>query len=66
MQKVTKDMTIIQVLNMDRSTAVIFMQHGMHCIGCPHASAESIEQAGAVHGIDVDKLVDALNKYLAG
>ena len=66
MQKVTKDMSIGQVLNMDRSTAVIFMQHGMHCLGCPHATAESIEQAGAVHGIDVDALVDALNKHLKG
>ena len=52
------------MLNLDRSTAGIFMQHGMHCLGCPHATAESIEQAGAVHGVDVDALIDALNKHL--
>lgn len=62
---VTKEMTIAQVLNIDRGTAPIFMQFGMHCLGCPHATAESIEQAGSVHGIDVDQLVEKLNEHLA-
>lgn len=61
---VTKDMSIGQVLSIDRGTTPIFMSYGMHCLGCPHATAESIEQAGAVHGIDVDKLVDDLNAFL--
>ncbi|MGI6113004.1 MAG: DUF1858 domain-containing protein [Mahellales bacterium] len=64
MAKVTKDMTISQVLMMDRGTAPIFMNHGMHCLGCPSASGESIEDACAVHGIDVDTLVKDLNEYL--
>jgi hybrid cluster-associated redox disulfide protein len=61
---VTKTMSIGEVLRIDRNTAPIFMQYGMHCLGCPHATAESIEQASMVHGVDVDQLVDALNKYL--
>lgn len=61
---ITKDMSIGQVLSIDRGTAPIFMQSGMHCLGCPHATAESIEQAAAVHGVDADKLVEALNAYL--
>jgi hybrid cluster-associated redox disulfide protein len=36
----------------------------MHCLGCPHATAESIEQAGLVHGIDVDELVKDLNALI--
>jgi len=36
----------------------------MHCLGCPSASGESIEDASAVHGIDADALVAALNEYL--
>jgi hybrid cluster-associated redox disulfide protein len=40
------------------------MQHGMHCLGCPSASGESIEDACAVHGIDSNKLIDALNAHL--
>jgi hybrid cluster-associated redox disulfide protein len=62
-QRVTKDMTIAEVLRMDRGTAPIFMKHGMHCLGCPASSGESIEDASAVHGIDANKLLDDLNKY---
>ena len=63
---VTKDMSIGQVLAIDRETIPIFMRYGMHCLGCPHATAESLEDAGLVHGIDVDKLVDELNAFLEG
>ena len=63
---VTKQMSIMDVLNIDRMTAPIFMQYGMHCLGCPHATSESIEDASMVHGIDADALVAALNEYLSG
>lgn len=63
MAKVNKDMVISEVLNMDRGTAPIFFKHGMHCLGCPSASGESIADACAAHGIDADKLVDELNAY---
>lgn len=62
-KKVTNDMTIAQVLMMDKSTASIFMKHGMHCIGCPASSGESIEEASAVHGINADDLLRDLNEY---
>ena len=65
MATVNKDMSIVQVLNLDRTTAHIFMNYGMHCLGCPHATAESLEDACAVHGSDVDVLVEKLNEYLA-
>ena len=60
---VTKEMSIGEVLRMDRQTAPIFMSFGMHCLGCPHATSESLGQAAAVHGIDVDKLVESLNAH---
>lgn len=60
---VTKDMSIGDVLKKDQNTANIFMEYGMHCLGCPHATAESIEAAGTVHAIDVDGLVGKLNEY---
>ncbi|HIS01408.1 MAG TPA: DUF1858 domain-containing protein [Candidatus Excrementavichristensenella intestinipullorum] len=66
MAMVTKDMSIGQVLAIDRETIPIFLRYGMHCLGCPHATAESLEDAGLVHGIDVDKLVDELNAFLEG
>ncbi len=65
MAEINKDMTIAQVLQIDQETASIFMQYGMHCLGCPAASGETIEQASMAHAIDVDELVAALNKFLA-
>ena len=62
---INKQMCIKQVMDMDRNAAPIFMQFGMHCLFCPHASLESIEQAAAVHGVDADALVAELNEYFA-
>ncbi len=64
MAQVSKEMTIAQVLEIDRGTAPIFMEFGLHCLGCPAATGESIVEAAAVHGIDADALVEALNDYL--
>ncbi|MBE7049521.1 MAG: DUF1858 domain-containing protein [Clostridia bacterium] len=65
MASVTKDTIIMDVLRMDEGTAPFFLEIGMHCLGCPSASGESIEQACAVHGVDADELVEKLNEYLA-
>ena len=56
-------MSIGEVLSIDRNVAPIFMEFGMHCLGCPHATAESIELACAAHGTDADALVAKLNEY---
>lgn len=63
--KVTKDTIIIDVLRMNADTAQFFFEIGMHCLGCPSASGESIAQACAVHGQDADVLVDKINAFLA-
>ena len=60
---INKQMSIGEVLRIDRNVAPIFMQFGMHCLGCPHATAESIEMACAAHGTDADALVAKLNEY---
>lgn len=65
MASVNKQMSIGQVLELDRSTARIFISQGMHCLGCPHATAESLEDACAVHGADADALVEKLNAHLS-
>ncbi|MDD2648360.1 MAG: DUF1858 domain-containing protein [Eubacteriales bacterium] len=62
---IDKDMSIGEVLRKDSGTARIFMEFGMHCLGCPHATAESLENACLVHGANVDELVHQLNEYLA-
>lgn len=63
---VDQSMSIGQVLRMDPDTAEIFQAFGMHCLGCPHATGESILQASAVHGVEAAVLVEKLNEYLAG
>ena len=65
MEKVTKDMIIADVLRMDRETAPIFMRHGLHCLGCPASSMESIADAAMVHGLSVDALINDLNEFFA-
>ena len=63
MATVNKDMTIGELLMMDRGCAVVLMEAGMHCVGCPASAGESIEEAAAVHGFNVNELVDKLNVY---
>lgn len=63
MFKVTKDMTIMSVLQQDRECAYVFMSHGLHCLGCPGATSESIADAASVHGIDADTLINDLNNF---
>lgn len=63
--QVTKETTIGELLMMDRSAGAILMQNGMHCVGCPSAAGETLEEASLVHGMDINKLLDDINAYLA-
>ena len=60
---ITKDTIIGDILDADETTAPYFLEIGMHCLGCPHSRGESLEQACAVHGTDVDALVENLNAH---
>jgi hybrid cluster-associated redox disulfide protein len=62
--RVTKDTIIMDVLAMDEGTAKFFFEIGMHCLGCPSSSGESIEEACMVHNVDCDELVNKINAYL--
>lgn len=61
---ITKQTLIGDILDMDRTTAPYFLEMGMHCLGCPSARGESLEQACAVHGVDADALVEKINAHL--
>ena len=65
MTTIDKTMSIGQVLEIDRSTAPLMMEYGMHCMGCPFSQMESLEMGCAAHGTDADELVRKLNDYLA-
>ncbi|MPN51989.1 hypothetical protein SDC9_199641 [bioreactor metagenome] len=63
--QITKDMSIIEVVQKFPQTADVFRNHGMGCLGCAAARFENIEQGASAHGIDVNALIDALNKAVA-
>jgi hybrid cluster-associated redox disulfide protein len=65
MTQITKDMIIGDILDADRECAKFFLEIGMHCLGCPSARGETVEQACEVHGVDCDALVEKINDYLA-
>ena len=60
--KITKDTTIGEILEIAPDKANILLEIGMHCLGCPASQAETIEEACDVHGIDVNELLEKLNK----
>lgn len=59
---ITKDMTIGEVVRTNPDKAEVLMSFGMGCVGCPSAQAETIEEAAIVHGLSLEKLMEALNK----
>ena len=57
MAEITKDMTIGEMLRINPNVAPILMEAGMHCLGCPSAQGETLEEAAIVHGMDFDDLM---------
>ena len=64
MVQVSKETMIGDLLRIDQNVAPILLSIGMHCLGCPSAQMESIEEAAAVHGVDADELVSKINSFL--
>lgn len=60
MTGITKEMTIGEILRTSPDVASVLMDAGMHCLGCPSAQGESLEEAAMVHGIDIDALMSAI------
>ena len=54
--EITKQTTMGEMLDYDRGIAYVLMQSGMHCVGCPSSIHESLEDACAVHGLDVESV----------
>ena len=64
-ERISKDMIIADMLQIDPGIASILMASGMHCIGCPSAQGESLDEAAMGHGLNADTLVETVNEYLA-
>ena len=64
MERVTKDMIISDILDLDAGTAKYFMEIGMHCLHCPASRSESLEDACSVHGVDPEEVMEKINNHL--
>jgi len=62
---ITKDIKIEEVVTQYPETMMVFMKHGLHCVGCHVSAFESIEDGAKTHGIDVDALVEDLNRVIS-
>lgn len=62
---ISKDMTIAEIIQTNQNIIPILLDSGMHCVGCPSAQGESLEEACMVHGIEVEDLVEQINSYLS-
>lgn len=59
---INKEMTLAQIMQTKEDAPQILMSFGMGCVGCPSAQAESLEDAAMVHGLNLDELLESLNK----
>jgi hybrid cluster-associated redox disulfide protein len=65
MDQITKEMTIMEVVNKFPQTIKVFFEHGLFCIGCHVAYRETVEQGAAAHGIEIGPLMEKLNAALS-
>ena len=63
--EITKQTKMGEMIEYDRGIAVILMEAGMHCVGCPASIGETLEEACQVHGLDADTVLKNIQAYLA-
>ncbi|MBL7050945.1 DUF1858 domain-containing protein [Candidatus Woesearchaeota archaeon] len=67
--KITKDMTLGEVITKHPESAEIMAEYGLHCIGCHVAAWESVEEGAKAHGLNDEKvkeMLDKMNKAVEG
>lgn len=60
--KITKDMTLSEVMAYRQNAFQIFLGFGMHCFSCPVSQMETVEEAAMVHDCDLNLLLEKLNE----
>lgn len=64
MAKITKDMIIADIIQVNMGCVPILLNEGMHCIGCPASQGETLEEACMVHGLEADVIAKKLNDFV--
>ncbi len=65
MEKITKDMGLIDIIQSYPETVEVFQKYGFGCLGCAAARFENLEAGAKVHGVDPDKMVEEMNALIA-
>ncbi|MBO4830862.1 MAG: DUF1858 domain-containing protein [Oscillospiraceae bacterium] len=64
MKEITKDTVIADILNIAPDSAPMFLEMGMHCLGCVMASGETVGEACEVHGVNADEFLKKINAFV--
>lgn len=59
---ITREMTIAEIITLYPQTIQIFRSFGLDCMECQIADYEEVEHGAKVHSVDIETLLEALNK----
>lgn len=59
--ELTKDMSIMDIIEKNPNAVAVFQKHGLGCIGCMAAHYETVEEGARAHGLNIDELMKDLN-----
>lgn len=62
MMKITEEMMVSEILDLNENLDTVFHRHGMYCLGCPGAMQETLQEAAEAHDADLKALLEDLNK----
>ena len=62
---VTGETLIGEIVTQYPEAIEVLLSIGMHCLGCHASRAESLEEACIVHGIPVERVIEAINAKIA-
>ena len=62
MAAITKDIGIMELVQKYPQAVAVLQEYGMGCLGCAAAHFETVGEGAAAHGIDVDAMMEAINK----
>lgn len=62
MGKITKDMSLMELLQTYPGAKEVLSRHGMGCLGCMGSAMETIEGGARMHGINLNVLLAELSR----
>lgn len=62
--QITKETNMGRILNMEKGMGDFLLKNGLHCVSCSASKNETLSMACSVHGLDVDMMLEKIQKYL--